>query len=249
MKPKLSIIIVKYKSGKYLPDCLKSIGKNPPWEVIVADNDKENIGFGAGCNKGAKKAKGEFLFFLNPDTIVQPGAIDHLAGFLKKHPDAGIAAPLLLDENKNPYPLQGSGKLTPLTAIFALSFLNKYFPNNPISYRYFLKNRDKTTVCEVETVPGAAFMIRREVFEKIGGFDENFFLYFEETDLCKRVREAGWKIFFEPKAKIIHFWGKSTPKSGKIKKIFGQSRFYYFKKHYGIFSALFLEIFLRIFEK
>jgi len=243
MKPLVSIIIVKYRSKKYLSSCLASIKKNPNWEVIVIDNDKKNIGYGAACNKGAKKAKGEFLFFLNPDTLILPSAIKELAGFLKTHPKAGIVAPLLLNRKKRAYSLQGSAELTPKSALFSLSFLHKLWPNNPITQKYWLMDWNKKEVKEVAAVPGSALMIRRKIFEKINGFDENFFLFFEEIDLCKRVREAGWKIFFQPKAKVIHFWQGSTPQNKKIKKIFQKSRFYFFKKHYGIFTAIFLEFF------
>jgi len=249
MEPLVSVIIVKYRSEKFLPACLTSIGKDPRREVIVVDNDKENIGFGAGCNKGAKKAKGKYLFFLNPDTIVLPSAIEKLVSFMEERSGGlrrvGLVAPLLLDKKRKPYPLQGSRKLTPLTAIFALSFLNKYFSGNPISKRYWLKDWDKKSLKEVDVAPGTAFLISRNVFEQIGGFDEKFFLYFEESDLCKRIKDAGWQIFIEPEAQIIHFGGKCTPKGDKIKKIFRQSRFYYFKKHWGILLAALVESFLR----
>lgn len=255
-KPEVSIIIVKYRSEKYLPACLASIGKDPRWEVIIVDNDKENVGYGAGCNNGARRAKGEFLFFLNPDTVVLPGTIDNLIFFIREggginsplrcEPKrVGIVAPLLLDKNKIPYLLQGAGELTPLGAVFAFSFLNKLWPNNPLSRKYWLTDWDKKGIREVAVVPGTAFMIRGKIFEEIGGFDEKFFLYFEENDLCKRVKEVGWRIFIEPQAKVIHFWKGSTPKNGKIKKIFCQSRFYYFKKHWGILPAIIVESFLR----
>lgn len=246
MEPLVSIIIVKYRSDKYLPSCLASIGKNSKWEVIIVDNDKENIGFGTGCNKGARRARGELLFFLNPDTIVLDGAINKLVDFMEQRKKVGIVAPLLLDENKVPYPLQGTGRrLTPMTALIVFSFLNKYFGSNPISGRYWLKDWDKRSLREVDVVSGTAFMIRRSIFEKIGGFDENFFLYFEEFDLCKRVKEEGWQIFIEPSAKLIHLWGKCTPQNDKIKQIFRQSRFYYFKKHWGALSAVIVELVLR----
>lgn len=249
MRPLVSIIIVKYRSKKYLPGCLTSIGKDPRWEVIIVDNDGRNIGFGSACNQGAKKAKGKYLFFLNPDTIVQPKSVELLIVFLKKHRDVGIVAPLLLDKNRKPYKFQGTGEMTPRSAIFALSFLNKLWPNNPVSKKYWLADWNKKRAKEVAVIPGSALMIRKDVFEKVGGFDENFFLYFEESDLCKRVRKAGWRVFFEPEAKVVHFWGASTPRNKEIEKIFRRSRFYFFKKHYGFLSAFLVEIFLRIFEK
>lgn len=268
-KPETSIIIVHYHAKKFLFDCLASIFNQKgtlSFEVIVVDNDEKktveeelkknfswvkyikspgNIGFGAGNNLGAESSRGELLFFLNPDTIILPGVIDELVAFMKSRKEAGIVAPLLLDGKKKPYPLQGTAELSPLTAIVSLSFLNKYFPKNPISYRYWLRDWDKITTREVDTVPGTALLIRRRIFEKISGFDENFFLYFEEIDLCKRVKEAGWRIFINPASEVIHFWGRCTPKNQEIRKIFCQSRFYYFKTHWGIFLAVILESVLR----
>ena len=179
MKPLVSIIIVKYKSEKYLEQCLKSINNQSQWEIIIVDNDQKNIGFSAGCNQGAKRAKGKYLFFLNPDTIVQPGAIKNMVKFLDRYEKAGIVAPLILDKNKKPYQKQGTAELTPLAALFSFSWFIKFWPKNPWANRYWLADWNKKTAKEVAVVPGSALMIRKDVFEKINGFDENFFLYFE----------------------------------------------------------------------
>ncbi|MBI2031143.1 MAG: glycosyltransferase [Candidatus Levybacteria bacterium] len=267
----ISIIIVNYKSKKELFDCIKSIetsNTKATYEIIVVDNDGEkrfekelkkmfesvkyiksptNIGYGAGNNLGAKFARGKYLFFLNPDTRTYPEAIDELFRFISRDNEIGIVAPLLFDKNNNPYPLQGTRFLTPIRAIFSLSFINKLIPANRIYKDYYLIGWDKKNIKEVDVVPGTAFMIKKEIFKKINGFDENFFLFFEEFDLCKRVRELEYKIFITPKARIIHKWGVSSSRSRQdIKKIFSNSRFYYFKKHFGLFSAILTETFLRI---
>ena len=268
IKIKVSVIIVHYRAKKLLFDCLASIGKGSKheFEIIVVDNDErksiaanikakfpkikyirnENRGFGQGNNIGAKEASGDYLFFLNPDTKVYPGILDFLVDFLEKHKKTGIVAPLLLNKNEKPYPLQGTQILTPIRALFAYSFLDKIFPNNPVSRGFWLKRWDKSKLKEVDVVPGTAFMIRADLFHKTK-FDERFFLYFEEYDLCKRVRDLGFKIYILPKAKLIHYWGESTGVSNlNIKKVFEQSRFFYFKKHFGIFKALFVSFFLGI---
>ncbi len=270
-KPLVSIIFVNYKVKKELFNCLKSIEKYKseiPIDVIVVDNDEsptiqaelkkefpfviykkssENIGFGAGNNFGAKDARGEYLFFLNPDTILYKNTIGSLLMFYKNNKKVGIVAPLLLNPKGQPYNLQGTKTLTPLRAIFGLSFLNKLFPNNPVSNGYWLKGWDKSKIKEVDVVPGTAFMISKKLFKQIGGFDEKFFLYFEEFDLCKRVKELGYKLFIIPQSKVLHLWGKSTKQSNKnIKKIFETSRFYYFKKNFGLINAVLIELFLRI---
>jgi len=90
MKIILSMIIVKYKSEKYLSDCVESIGKNPCWEVIIVDNDKKNIGYAGGCNKGAKKTKGKYLLFLNPDTLILDDSLIKIIDYLKKNPSVGV---------------------------------------------------------------------------------------------------------------------------------------------------------------
>ena len=246
MKPKVSIIIVHYKNKKVLKNCLNSIKKNVKinHQVIVVDNDKKNIGFGAGCNKGAKTAKAQYLFFLNPDTIVFKESLERLIKFLDKNPQVSAAAPILLDSNKKPYPIQGTNNLTPLRGVFAFSFLNKYFPNNSISRSYWINVLNKTKPIKTQVLPGSAFLIRKEIFNQFNGFDENFFLYFEESDLFYRLFKKNHQLFILPQAKIIHYWGKSTPKSVKIEKIFKSSRRYYFKKHFGSFKAFLVELFL-----
>src|SRR5690348_13508991 len=181
MGVKISIIIVHYKVKKELLDCLrsiKSVRSNISYEVIVIDNDEnetikqeirrkfpwisyykteKNNGFGSGNNMGAKYAKGEYLFFLNPDTIIFKDTLENLYTFLKKNKKTGIVAPLLFDPKGNPYSLQGTKLLTPLRAFFGLSFLDKLFPKNPISKNYWLRGWDKTRLQEVEVVPGTAF--------------------------------------------------------------------------------------------
>lgn len=270
-KIQISIITVNYKVEKELIACITSILKSKtkiPIEIIVVDNDEEskiesrlkekfpkliyiksskNIGFGAGNNLGAEYAKGDFFFFLNPDTIVLPLAIESLVNFLQKDLSVGIVAPLFLDKNSKVYSQQGSRRLTPINGIFTLSFLNKLFPNNAISKEYLLSDWNKIDAKEVDVVPGTGFVMRRKVFEEAGGFDENFFLYFEEFDFCNRVKKLGYKIFIIPKAKVKHIWEASTKKANfNVKKIFEKSRFYYFRKYYGLIAALLVESIVRI---
>jgi hypothetical protein len=237
---------------------IKKSRQKTSYEIIVVDNSstrlslrglkyiksQRNVGYGAGNNLGASVAKGKYLFILNPDTKVLPGTIDVLVNFLEKNKKAAMVAPNLLDKKGKVFPQLGSRTLTPLRGIVALSFLNKLFPNNRISKEYWLKDMPMDKLREVDAVPGSAFMIRRDVFEKVGRFDENFFLFFEESDLGKRVKDAGYKIFITPKAEVIHYWDRKK-KSQKVNKAFEKSRFYYFKKHYGFFSALAVEIFAK----
>lgn len=235
------------------------------YEIIVIDNDEEktiqnelqkkfpkiiyvpneNKGFGQANNVGSRQAKGDYLFFLNPDTKIFPDTIDSLVSFLEKNKKTGIVAPLLHNMQGLAYQ-QGSQQLTPFKAIICLSFINKLLPDNPVAKKYFLKDWDKKTLKQVDVIPGTAFMIKKNLFQKINGFDEKFFLYFEEFDLCKRVKALDRKIFIYPQAKVFHSWGSSTKSREDIKNIFSKSRFYYLKKHFGIIPAFFTETFLKI---
>lgn len=259
----ISIIIVNYHVKKELFACLESIftsKQKSAFEIIVVDNDEkkdistdlqkrftkiqyipnENRGFGQANNIGAKKAKGEYLFFLNPDTVLEKGTVDTLANYLNKHENVGIVVPLLLGENGKPYQ-QGSQALTPLEGIVCLSFLNSLFPQNPVSKKYFLHDWERNTVKEVDVVPGTAMMIKKSLFDKVGGFDDRFFLFFEEFDLCKRIKKLGYTFFIIPQVRVKHLWGVSVKQRKDVKSTFSKSRFLYFEKHYGIFWAFLVQ--------
>lgn len=269
MKTKVSIIIVHYKADNELFSCVSSIKKSTPkikFEVIVVDNDEKkkiksnllhkypwityieapgNVGYGAGINLGVEVARGEYILVLNPDTRIIGGAIESLARFLDNNKKTAIVAPNLLNKKGTTYPQFGSEILTPIRGVFALSFLNKLFPDNKISRDYYLSDIPKNKEREVGAVPGSAFMIKEKIFRKIGGFDEIFFLFFEESDLCLRVKELGYKIFIIPEAEVMHLKGRSTTEGKKINKIFSKSRYYFFKKHYGVLAAVIVEAFSR----
>ena len=244
MPPKVSIIAVNYHSRDLITHLKKSLQESRfyNYEFIVIDNDKKNIGYGPAVNQGASRARGEYLFVLNPDTLAFPDTLSTLVDFLDTRPDAAIAAPLLFDSQNNPYPWVGTQKLTPLQGILSLSFINKLWPN----HGFWVETKHLYSPVEIGVAPGTAFLIRKSVFNRIGGFDPKFFLYFEESDLCLRIRRLGEKIFLLPQAKLIHYWGKSTPHSPAINKIFAASRYYYFRKHFGLVWALIVELFARL---
>lgn len=269
LRIKLSIIIVYFGDFNVLANLLESIKKNKikhSHEVIVVNNKSYekigpilrkkykdaiyveslgNIGYGGGNNLGVKHAKGKYLFIVNPDTRIVSGFVDNLINFLDDQKEAAIVAPNLVDTDGKLFNKQGTRMLTPLRAIFSLTILSKILPNNTIFREYYMLDVSKKNFREVDVVPGSAFMIRNKDFKKIGGFDEKFFLYFEEMDLCKRLRDRAEKIFMSPDLILEHDW---SPNEGdnKLKKIFRESRFYYFNKHFGLFNALVVESFSRI---
>ena len=268
MKPQVSIVIVHYQNRRLLFACLKSFKKSRPkvsYEVIVVDNDETptiektlkrkfprvkylkspgNVGYAAGNNLGAKLARGKYLFILNPDTRLLPGTLEALVRFLQSKPKAAAAAPLLVDAKFKPYPLQGTSRLTPLKAIFSLTLLNRLWPKNPVAQQYWENWPAETDPAprQVEVVPGSAFLIKTSVFNRLKGFDENFFLYFEESDLGQRLKAKGYRLFILPQAKLVHYWQGSTPQTARTRAIFAASRRYYFNKHFGVVSMWLVEL-------
>lgn len=266
----VSVIIVNYKVKDKLFHCLESIYNSKPkvkFEIIVVDNDEtkiigkelkenfskvkyikssKNLGFGGGNNLGSENSTGKYLFFLNPDTIVLKQSLDILFNFFEKNNKIGIASPLILNKDHDVFSLQGYKELTPKSAIFSFSFLRKIFPQKTIFDNVSKEDWNKQPIKEVDCIFGAALMIRSEVFNKLGGFDEKFFLYFEENDLSKRVRNLGYKAYINSNSKIIHEVGQSTKKVDNVSKFFSRSRFYYLKKHFGVINALLTELFLKI---
>lgn len=257
---KLSIIIINYRSKDYLKKCLNSIRnylkKNNDFnfEVILVNNDKEslsnfrkkyqfsvkiidlkkNIGFGAANNLASKKASGEFLLFINPDIELKDSSLSKLALLLRKFPELGIVGPRIVEANKNlPQPWT-CGKKTSLLNILFRNSINKPW------------NKNKPT--EVDWVSGTALIIGKKLFKELGGFDEKFFMYFEDQDLCLRAKKKKRKILFYPLVKIYHFNGKSWENTKDKKYHFYKSQDYFFQKHHGKFQASLLKTLRRIFK-
>lgn len=253
-KPELSIIIVDYKSQKYSLPLVFDLEKrleHLKFEIILVDNDpgnnnalvfqkeferfknvkvikaKENKGYGAGNNLGAKEAKGEYLLLLNPDIEVCDDAIEKMLDFLAKHSEVGAVTSLLYHLDKK---LQRNffGNFQHLAGITI-----KRWWNLPVdlSKDFFY----------VDMVSGAAMMLKRELFEKISGFDENFFMYIEDDDLCRRITKLGYKNAVLTTAKIIHFEGQSSTSFEK-KKFYYKSQDYYWQKHYSSFQTALMKI-------
>lgn len=267
----ISIIIVQYHAKKVLLDCIQSIFKSSPkvsYEIIVVDNDEKetikkefvklspkivyvkspkNVGFGAGINLGAEHAKGKYLCMLNPDSLIVDKTIDKLYTFISKEKNAGIVSAVLLDSEGNSPEWLAGLTLTPLRAIFTFSIIHTLFPNNPITKKFLIFNKDVKHSKQTASVPLGAAMVKKDIFDEVNGFDEKFFLYYEDFDLCKRIQELGYKNYIYKDAKIIHLGGKGgTGHVKNINKFFLQSRFYYFKKHFGFITALFTEMILRM---
>ncbi len=247
--PKLSIIIVAYENMDCLAACLASIPQEPWIEVLVVNNTHQNRGFGAGCTIGAALAQGEYLLFLNPDCLVDKNALQQMLEIIMADDSIGILGPRLLDDKRKPYS-SCNAIPTKISAPIVYSGLNAWLYNTPLVKRYWYDHVVPSTQIEVGSVSGAALMMRRRVFTQMGGFDERFFLYWEELDLAMRVRLLKKKVVFDPSASIVHSGGLSTiqPRSQTM-QWFRESRVTFFKKYFGWGYGTLLEGWLTITEE
>lgn len=258
----LSVIIVNYNVKHFLEQCLHSVQKacaGLQAELIVVDNNStdnsigfiasrfpdvqyiansENFGFAKACNQGLQLAKGAYILFLNPDTIVPEDCFKQCISFFQSHPEAGALGVKMLDgsgqflkESKRAFP-------SPLTSLYKLFGLAKLFPRSRSFARYHLGHLNENQNNEVDVLAGAFMMIRKEVLNKVGSFDENFFMYGEDIDLSYRIQQAGYKNYYFSETSIIHFKGESTRKgSMNYVRMFYKAMSVFVKKHYGGSSA------------
>ncbi len=196
--------------------------------------NKTNVGFAKANNQALQTAKGDYILFLNPDTIIPEDCLEKCIDFLKtKNDDAALGIKMLdgggkfLKESKRAFP-------SPLTSFYKLAGLSKLFPHSKKFSKYHLGNLSENQNHEVDVLAGAFMMIPKKILEKTGGFDEQFFMYGEDIDLSYRIQKAGFKNYYFAKSAIIHFKGEST-KKGSLNhvKIFYKAMSIFVKKHYG----------------
>lgn len=227
-KPLISAIIIAYKSERFLEQCIKSLLQSAMYakmqiEIIVVVNDKDNknyifpkniklinasynLGYAKGLSEGAKIAKGEWLLILNPDTLTQEETLKYLTAHFNSQSIA-VVAPLIQYSNKK-IQLSLNGEPTLWSQFLEQSYLYKLLP---FIFRNTMANKDLYTHTQIVKSAEATYLaVRHTIFKKTGGFDERFFMYFEDMDLCKRIINKGYKIIFEPRAKIIHLGHKSS---------------------------------------
>jgi GT2 family glycosyltransferase len=248
-KKKVSIIIVEYKSGGALQKLLRLIPIARDWEVIVVDNSIINRGFGKACNEGVRKAKGEYVLFLNPDVEINGQSIKKMMFYLQNHSQVGAVGPTFLNPDGS---IEQSSTEFPtfLKATVALSFLQKLPFLSKISDTYWMKSWKRNTSRSVDVLSGAAIMMRTKDFRTLGGFDARFFLYWEEFDLCKRIStQLKKKCIYLSEITVTHPKGVSMSMLGdKSQEYFKQSRWCFFQKYFGLFPAIAIELFLTISE-
>lgn len=256
----ISVVVVSYNVRDRLRDCLESLRSieegSPSIEVVVVDNASvdgtveslapefpevqflamdRNLGFSIGCNRGAALAKGEWILFLNPDTVVLPGTFREMRQFVEHHPELGIAGCRIVDGDGNLQLACRRSIPTPKITFQRLSGLSILFPRSRSLGRYNLTYLDPAGSYQVEAVSGSFLLIRTEAFREVQGFDEIFFLYGEDLDLCLRVAKAGWEIWYHGSAHIVHHKGQSAasrPLGARIN--FYQAMVVFARKNFGV---------------
>ncbi|MCW5946645.1 MAG: glycosyltransferase family 2 protein [Fimbriimonadales bacterium] len=253
---RVSVTVCSWNTCDELRACLQSLDAvrgEVEFEVIVWDNASEdgsadmvesefawvrllrsqsNLGFGGGHNAAMSHAVGEILMPLNSDAKVHPGALSKLSEFMSAYADVGIVGPKLLNPDGT---LQYSCRKfpTPLAAVFRNTPLGRLFPNNRFSREYLMQDWPHDQARDVDWVSGAAFCMSRECYEKTQGFDEQFFMYMEDVDLCYRAHELGFRVVYYPEAVVTHAIGRSTDLvANKMIVQFHKSMMLFYKKHY-----------------
>ena len=281
-----SVIIVAYNSCDFIPACLKSVRDacaGIDAQVIVLDNgskepilpeikqffpevlwlnSEENLGFGRGCNFAEKQAAKPYLFFINPDTVVSRDSFTKVLDFMEEHPESGTVGCRILNEDGS---IQWACRRSFPTIVSAVSKtigLAALFPKNKLLASYNMTYADPDEVTEVDAISGSFFCIRRDVYEKLNGFDEDFFMYGEDLDLCFRTKQMGLKNYYTPVTNILHFKGQScrTRRWGSYVDFY-KAMLIFVRKHkdlyfvpnflvsFGIMFAAFVGMFSRLIPK
>jgi GT2 family glycosyltransferase len=174
--------------------------------------NEHNVGFGRACNLALRQARGRYVLLLNPDTVVEPGAISKAIAYVDANPDVGILGPRIrLSDGQLDSPCRRSFK-TPAIYFYKLSGLSRLFPRSRRFGRYYLSYLDETVIADVDAVIGAFMLVRREVIDQIGLMDEQFFMYCEDEDWCFRAKQAGWRVVYFPESVVWHRKGASAAK-------------------------------------
>jgi O-antigen biosynthesis protein len=273
---KLSVVIVNYNVKFFLEQCLHSVEvatKGLESEVFVVDNNSvdgsvemvaekfpnvkiiantENTGFSKANNQAILQSSGEYVLLLNPDTVVEHDTFTKSVAFMDAHPDAGGLGIKMVDGKGRFLPESKRGLPTPVVAFYKIFGLSALFPRSKTFGQYHLGYLDKEQTHVVDVLAGAYMMLRRETLDKTGLLDEDFFMYGEDIDLSYRITKAGYKNYYYPGARIIHYKGESTKKSSvNYVFVFYNAMVIFARKHFSqknarLFSVLIhLAIYLR----
>jgi hypothetical protein len=246
---KFSTVIVNYASWPLTLRCIESLRATgyKDCEIVVVDNDREepprlppgvrlirnrgNLGFARACNKGIAASDGDFVVFINPDSLVENGFFEEVEEFFEKDLSTAIAGPKILDESGE-LQLTARREISPLSGLLGrTSLLTHLFPKSALVKSQFPAVASLEGPRRVDWVSGACMAVRRRVLEEIGPFDGRFFMYFEDADLCRRAREVGWSISYLPHIEAVHQAGGSSRSRPRAVWLLHKSAFLYHRKH------------------
>ena len=268
---KLSVIIVNYNVQYFLEQCLLSVEKamvGVDTEVWMVDNNsvdgsvamtqqkfpwvkwianKENTGFSKANNQAMKLSSGEYFLLLNPDTVVEEDTFRKVVAFMDEHQDAGGLGVKMVDGKGNFLPESKRGLPTPQTSFFKIFGISRLFPKSKLFNRYHLGNLCNDETHEIEILSGAFMLMRKSALDKVGLLDEAFFMYGEDIDLSWRIIQGGWKNYYFPGTRIIHYKGESTKKGSlNYVYVFYNAMVIFAKKHYSENNARLFSFFIHI---
>lgn len=212
-------------------DSVSMVRRRFPWVCLI--ENQENVGFARANNQAIRQSKGPYVLLLNPDTIVKPGALKTLVEFMVIHPQAGAAGSKLLNPDDT---LQPSCYPAPILSreLWRLFHLDVFWPYGC----YRMTDWDVNTPREVDIIQGAALILRREALEQVGLMDENYFMYSEEMDLCYRLQQGGWPLYWVPQSQVVHYGGQSTRQvAAKMFLCLYESKLMFIRKHHGKLAA------------
>jgi N-acetylglucosaminyl-diphospho-decaprenol L-rhamnosyltransferase len=253
----LSVVVVHYRSLAVLPRCLEALSQQTAGletELVVVDNDSRdglpdwlarehpaaraivnpaNLGYAKAVNQGIAATRGDFVLVMNPDVYLAPGALATLLGHLRDHPETALVAPQLRNPDGT---IEFSARSFPGAWTFLFnrySLLTRLWPGNRWSRGYLLSDWDRREARAVDWVSGACMMVRRSAVQEAGGMDEGFFMFNEDVDWCRRLRQAGWQVVCEPRAQAVHDVGASRGRvAAKVIVERHRGMIRYFHKHY-----------------
>ncbi len=267
-QPDLSVIVLSWNVRGLLRDCLQSVRDNVSTfahsnvETLVVDNastdgsaemvadefpearlirNAENLGYARANNIGIVESRGRYVLLLNSDTIVPPGTLAKLVAFMDAHPQAAACSPRLLQPDGKPQPYAFGGDPTP-------GYLLRRGINR-LLFRRPLHDWGISQPMQVDWVSGACLMARRAAIEQVGLLDEAMFMYFEDNDWCRRMRLAGWQIWYVPTVAITHIGGAGLKQNPAAQRAYRASLRYFYRKHYGPAANLLLRLMLPVYER
>ncbi|HEX3394278.1 MAG TPA: glycosyltransferase family 2 protein [Acidimicrobiales bacterium] len=224
----VSAVVVNYNTRAYLLRCVASLRADGVQEIVVVDNDSDdgsqaalaavddatfvpsgaNLGFGSAANIGVAATSGRLLLIMNPDAVVLPGAVPALAAALDADGGLAVVGPRVENPDGTCYP--SARRFPALGVAVGHAFLGLVRPDNRFTRRYKMLDVDRDRAADVDWVSGTCMLARRPAFEAVGGFDEAYFMYVEDVDLCWRLHRAGWRVGYEPRARVVHKVGASS---------------------------------------